>query len=189
MNVLTLSRQLGSQGDWIANTVAQSLGFSYMDHQIVNRAARRAGVPEVALAHIDELGLLGLRPSPQDHRAYISQVESVLLELASQGNVVIVGCGAQVVLANHPRTVHVQVVAPLDIRLGHLMKQEGIGEEAAMERLLASDRKRANYLKTNYGIDWLNQELYDLVINTKRIAPEAAVSCIFQLLQGDAPRK
>lgn len=187
MNVLTLSRQLGSQGDWIAVNVARSLGFAYMDHEIINRAARRAGVPELALAHIDEFGLLGLRPSPRDHRAYIGQVENVLRELANQGRVVIVGCGAQAVLADHALAVHVQIVAPLETRLLYLMKHEGIGEEAAMKRLLASDRKRANYLRANYGVDWLNPDLYDLVINTKRLAPEAAASAVLQLLQGDRP--
>jgi cytidylate kinase len=183
MNVLTLSRQLGSGGDWIAREVARRLGFAYRDHEIVNRAARQAGVPEVALAHLDELGFLGLRPSPQDHRAYLNQVETILHELADHGNVIIVGCGAQVVLKHHPEAVHVQVVAPFELRLSRLMASEGISEDAAINRLTASDKKRANYLKDNYGVNWLDPNLYDLLINTKRIACEDAAASITALLR------
>jgi len=184
MNLLTLSRQLGSEGDWIAREVARELGFCYMDHQIVNRAAREAHVPEVALAHLDELGFLGLRPSPQAHRAYLNRVESILLELAEHGNVVIVGCGGQVVLRNHPQAIHVQVVTPIELRLTRLMALERIPEDAAVNRLTASDKRRATYLKENYGVDWLDPTLYDLVINTRTITPESAAVGLLAILRG-----
>jgi CMP/dCMP kinase len=184
MNLLTLSRQLGSDGDQIAREVALNLGYCYMDHQLVNRAARRARVPEVALAHLDELGLLGLRPSPQDHRAYINAVESLVRELAEHGNAVIVGCGAQIVLRHHPQAIHVQVVAPFELRLQRLMASEKIPEDAAVNRLIASDRTRATYLKENYGVNWAGPELYDMVINTRTISPRQATDSLIALLQG-----
>ena len=183
MNVLTLSRQLGCRGDQIAKAVAQSLKWIYMDHEIINRAAREAGVPEVALAYIDELDLLGLRPSPQQHRAYLNRVETIIQELADAGTVVIVGCAGQVILANHPRALHVQIVAPFETRLVRLMEQEDIPEAAALERLLTSDRKRAGYLKRNYGVDWLDPNLYDVLLNTAKITHETAVSCITQFMR------
>jgi cytidylate kinase len=188
MNLLTLSRQLGSEGDWVAHEVARKLGLCYMDHQIVNRAAREARVPEVALAHLDELGFLGLRPSPQDHRAYLNAVESLLKELAEHGNVVIVGCGAQVVLRHHPQAVHVQIVAPFDVRLERLMAQESIPEDAAVNRLVASDRTRATYLRENYGVNWLDPELYDMMINTKTISPRRAADSLVTMLRGARTR-
>ena len=183
MHILTLSRQLGCGGDQIAKAVAQSLKWTYMDHAIVNRAAREAGAPEVALAHIDELGLLGLRPSPQQHRAYLNRIETLVRELASEGNVVIAGCAGQVILANHPQALHVQIVAPFEIRIVRLMEQDGISETAAMKRLLKSDKQRARYLKRNYGVDWLDPNLYDVLINTAKVTHETAVSCISQLMR------
>ena len=185
MSLLTLSRQLGSEGDWIAHEVARELGLCYMDHQIVNRAAREARVPEVALAHLDELGFLGLRPSPQAHRAYLNRVESILLELAERGNIVIVGCGGQIVLRHHPLAVHVQIVAPVDLRVTRLMAQEHIPEDAAVNRLVASDKRRATYLKENYGVDWLDPTLYDVIISTRAITPESAVVALLALLHGE----
>lgn len=154
-----------------------------MDHAIINRAAREAGVPEVALAQIDELGFLGITPSPEESRAYLNQVERVILELANKGRIVIVGCAGQKVLAKRYGVLHVQVVAPVDIRLARLMAQENISETAATERLMASDKRRGHYLKKHYGVGWLDPALYDLVINTAQIDPEDAVCCVVNLLR------
>ena len=183
MNVLALSRQLGCRGDEIAKSVARQLNWNYMDHQLINRAAREAKVPEVALAHIDELGFLGLKPSPQEQRAYLNQIEAIVRELARDGNVVIVGCAVQVILAQHPQTIHVQIIAPLEARVTALMIEKNISETAAMQRILTSDRKRATYLKQNYGVDWRDSSLYDLIINTTRVPPDAAVLCITELIR------
>ena len=183
MNVLTLSRQLGSGGNWIAREVARELGFSYRDHEIVNRAAREARVPEVALAHIDELGFLGLRPSPEDHRAYLDRVESILRELADHGHIVIVGCGGQVVLRNHPQAVHVQIIAPIETRVARLMQNEEIAEDAAINRLVASDKRRENYVKAHYAAHLADPNLYDIVIDTRKISPEVAAAAIIAALR------
>lgn len=188
MNVLTFSRQLGSEGDRIATAVAGSLKWAYMDHALINRAAREAGVPEVALAHIDELGFLGISPSPEEQRAYLNQVERIIHELADKGEVVIVGCAAQKVLADHPRALHVQVVAPFEVRLARLMAQEAIPESAAIERLLACDKRRAEYLKKHYGVNWLDPALYDLVVNTAKLDPNSVADCILALIHGVSSR-
>jgi len=184
MNVLTFSRQLGSEGDRIATSVAGALNWTYMDRALINRAARQAGVPEVALAHIDELGFFGISPSPEEQRAYLTQVESIIRELANKGEVVIVGCAAQKVLADYPRALHAQIVAPFDVRLARLMAQEGITESAATERLFACDKRRADYLKKHYGVNWLDPALYDLVINTAKLSPEAIINGIIAILRG-----
>ena len=53
MAVITLSRQLGSYGEEIAAKVAQALGLRLVDAETINRAAQRAGVPQMALAELE----------------------------------------------------------------------------------------------------------------------------------------
>jgi len=60
MTVITLSRQMGSHGEEIAVQVAQALGLRLIDADTINRAAQRAGVPEVALAELEQEGERGL---------------------------------------------------------------------------------------------------------------------------------
>jgi cytidylate kinase len=53
MTVITLSRQLGSHGEEIAIQVAQALNLRLIDAEAINRAAQKAGVPQIALAEME----------------------------------------------------------------------------------------------------------------------------------------
>lgn len=53
MTVITLSRQLGSHGEEIATQVAQALNLRLIDAEAINRAAQKAGVPQLALAELE----------------------------------------------------------------------------------------------------------------------------------------
>jgi cytidylate kinase len=53
MTVITLSRQLGSHGEEIATKVARALDLRLIDAETINRAAEKAGVPQVALAELE----------------------------------------------------------------------------------------------------------------------------------------
>jgi cytidylate kinase len=92
MTVITISRQLGSRGEEIAAGVAQALDLRLIDAATINRAAQKAGVPEMALAELEHEGerglasqmlkalrtmpstvLLGVLPGDEDELAYVEQ--------------------------------------------------------------------------------------------------------------------
>ena len=183
MAVITISRQYGSLGNIMANALGQRLGYRVVMRELINQAARSAGAHEVALAVIDELGLLGLSPSEEDYQAYIQAVKSVMQELADQGNVIIVGRGGQVVLAGRPDVLHVRTVAPLELRVARIAERHHISLPAARAQIKASDRQRRIFLKRFYNIDGNDPQLYDLVINTARMSAETACNLICAALQ------
>jgi len=183
---VTISRQLGSLGRDVAQTVAARLGYRLVWRELINQAAMRAGAPETALAMIDDLGLLGVRPSSQACQAYRDSVKQVLEELAAQGQVVILGRAGQVILHDAPRTFHVRIVAPLQVRGSRVASIENISIESALARIEASDRARRNYLKRCYHANWNDPELYHLIINTEHITVDTAATLICQALIGPA---
>ena len=183
MSALTISRQMGSQGDELAAQVAQRLGWRWVGRDIINQAALAAGVPQVALAEIDELGFFGLRPSARDRQLYQSQVERIIRDLADEGSVVIVGRGSQVVLGQRPDVLRVRVIAPLAGRIAGLQQQKLISAEAARAWLAASDKARARYLRRGYGVRVDDPALYHLVINTGLLDLTLAVNLVVHALQ------
>ncbi len=182
MATITISRQLGSMGREVARLVAEQLGYRLVWRDLINQAARRAGAPEVALAAIDELGLLNLTPSRQAREAYRQAVQQVIEELVAEGNVVILGRAGQVILRDRPGTLHVRLIAPVAIRAERIAHHHGIPIESALAQIEASDRYRRNYLKRFYSARWDDLDLYDLVINTGRMTPEVAAATICQAL-------
>lgn len=181
MGVITISRQLGSQGRVVATLVAQRMGYRFVWRDAINEAARRSSTPEVALATIDELDLLGLTPPPRARKAYSEAVKQVMDELAQQDNVVILGRAGQIVLRDFPHLLSVRIIAPFTLRAQRTATQQGISVEAARLQVEASDAHRREYLERFYAANWDDPTLYDLVINTARLTPLEAADVICQV--------
>ena len=166
MTVITISRQLGSLGISLGRLVATRLGYRLVHRELINEAARLVSSPDMALATIDELGLLGLEPDETQQRAYLKAVEGVVEELAQAGKVIIVGRAGQAILRDHPGVFHLRVVAPPKIRIQRIVEAHSISQKAAMAQIEDSDRYRSQYLQRNYHIDWDDPQLYHLIVNT-----------------------
>jgi cytidylate kinase len=184
MGAITISRQVNSRGDELARQVAEQLGWRWVARDLINQAALAAGAPQVALAEIDELGFLGLRPSAKEWRAYQGQVERIISDLADEGNVVIVGRGGQVVLRDRPDVLHVRVVAPLAKRTAWLQQEKNISAETAEARLVQSDKSRSRYLEQSYKVQVNDPTLYHVVINTGLLGLLQGVKLVTQAFWG-----
>lgn len=178
MAVITLSREMGSRGDDIARAVAARLGLRLVGRELINRAAKEAGAPEVALAEIDELGLLGVKPSAAALRLYQEKVAAVIHELAAHGDVLLVGRGGQMLLADRPDVLHVRIIAPRPMRLALVQERCRVPAEVAEARIDASDAARTGFLKRHFGVRGDEAYLYDLVINMVHMDVSAAVDLV-----------
>ncbi len=188
MAVVTLSRQLGTLGYETAEMLALHTGYRLVGRELINQAAKRAGAADVALAMIDELNLLGLKPAPEDMQSYLSAVKTVMEEMAARGDVIIVGRAGQVILSNWPGVLHLRMIAPLAIRVQRLAQRQRISPAAAQAQAETSDRYHKQYFKNFYHANWDAPEHYDLVINTAKLTAENATDMICMLLGKNAPR-
>jgi cytidylate kinase len=179
IRVVTISRQRGSLGMETGQRLAQLLGWRLAGRDLINQAARNCGLPEMALAVIDELGLLGVRPDAAAQDAYRQAVEGVMGELVGAGQVVIVGRGGQMALHGWPGALHARIIAPLEVRAARLTFRHNISMQAALAQAKASDRARSRYLRLHYQARIDDPNLYDLVINTARLDVEQAARVIF----------
>ncbi|HVN56423.1 MAG TPA: cytidylate kinase-like family protein [Anaerolineaceae bacterium] len=183
MCVITISRQYGSLGSITAQHVADRLNYTIVWRELINQAAMRAGAPDVALAEIDELNLLGVAPTVESLQAYIQAIHVVVMELAKKGNVVIVGRGSQVILREFHDVVRVLMIAPLALRAERIATRLSISLRAARAQVEASDRHRQHFLRRFYGVQWDDPALYDLVINTQHLTADDAVDLICRAAQ------
>ncbi len=187
MAVITISRQMGSLGRQVAEEIGRCLSYRVVWREVINEAASRAGVPEVALATIDELDFLGLRPSVNARKAYHEAVRDIMIELAEEGNVVIVGRAGQVILRGSPNVLHVRIYAPLDLRVERVTQRHNVSLEAARAQVLASDQARTRYLKRYYQSRWDDPHLYDLMINTEHLDKVTAAHIVCKALEQRHP--
>jgi CMP/dCMP kinase len=182
MAAITISRQLGSEGEAVAQAVAQRLGYRVLSQELINQAAQRAGTPKLALAFFDVLGLLDLQPTAEEVQAYQQALQQLMAEWAAEGQVIIVGRAGCLWLKAHPDVLHVRIVAPLPQRIERVAQQRAVSWQAAQAQVEATDRARQTYVQHHHQVDWNDPTLYDLVLNLGRITVEhaAALICLAQ---------
>lgn len=182
MAIITISRQIGSLGDQVAAITAETLNYRLVGRELINLAARHAGAPEMALAEIDELGLLGIRPTPKANQAYRLAVEQYIRELALIGDFVLVGRAGQVILHENPAAFHVRIVAPLHVRIQRITQRFSIDTRCAAAQVDAVDRHRKHYLRRYYRQELDNPDLYHLIVNTATMDAERASRIILNAI-------
>jgi len=101
---------------------------------------------------------------------YLKTMTSIIRELAARGDVVILGRGSQMILADMPRALHVLSVAPRDMRAHRLAEREEMGMEEAKRRTAESDRARCAFYKKFWRVEVEDPKLYDLTIETSRLS-------------------
>lgn len=198
MVVITISRELGSEGDKIADRLCQELGYRRVDKAILMQIAQEAGVDVEAveakergfakrarLISGDMTSLYRKQPTAFETRAdlddqtYEQVARKTLEQFAEQGNVIIVGRGGQMVLRDWSTAVHVHVYAPPEVRVERLRHRFNISEQEAKRRVAQSDEQKRQYIRHMYNnADWKNLKYYHLTINTGHIPPGVAVQTI-----------
>ena len=109
--------------------------------------------------------------------------QRVIEKLWKLDNVVIVGRGSQMILADRPNTLHVRVVAPVADRIEQVMDEQGIVYPLAEREVEAVDKQHAQYIKHHYDADWADTKHYDLVLNTGSMSDEQAEKVIIAAIR------
>ena len=197
--VITITRQYASGGSEVARLVAGDLGWDVIDNEFVDEVARRAGLPPDAVAQREERapGLLerlartlaagspemfiataGVPRVEPDEAAIVQLTERVIAEAAAQGRIVLVGRGAQAVLAQRPDALHVYVVAPKPWRMKHAVERLGVNPADVEKVVDETDRQRDHYVKTYYGRHRQDVVNYDMVVNTGKLGIDGAAALV-----------
>ena len=110
-------------------------------------------------------------------------MRSIMREAVIEGNAVVVGRGGHIELKDRVDLLKVRIIAPLDTRIARIRRENGIERTQAIKMLKQSDKERSKYVKHFFLVDCSNPELYDMVINTDRISPDAAARLIVQAMR------
>jgi cytidylate kinase len=203
MGVITISRELGSEGDKIADLLCDRLGYCRVDKAMLMGIAEDAGVDVDALLEAerqlsrkprlisgDLTSLYRKLPSAfekegvVDEATYARVLRETMERYAAGGEAVIVGRGAQMVLRNWPDALHVHLYAAVEVRARRLMGRFSISEADARQRIEISDEQKRQYIRyMHQNADWKSLKYYHLSINTGRISPPVAADIILQALE------
>jgi hypothetical protein len=190
--VVTISRLYGLAGRVFGLKLARTLGYDYLDKEILARLSDHLVQDEERLALYEETGYGPSRslvamltrkypgagddfPSPSD---YGKALHEIVRDVAARDRVIIVGRGSQAILAQTPGTVHLRLVGGEETLLAGLAsrrKYRDCTREELLRTLTRQNAARAAFVRTHFDIDPADPLHYDLVINFDRVSREEAL--------------
>lgn len=172
--VITIGRQYGSGGRFIAKKLAEKLNIGYYDNELLAKAATESGLSQSVIESYDEKKdgfFSGVVPSTFSvdlslgQKVFLSQFEAIK-KLADTQSCVIVGRCADYVLDGRKNVVNVFIDAPLDSRIDRVVKYYNVDPKKAKDTIIKMDKKRANYYNFYSDKKWGKADSYDLCINS-----------------------
>ena len=197
--VITVGRQLGSNGKIISKMLAEKLDCSFYDKNLIARAAKESGLSENLFESIDEKPtnslLYALVMGVQSGKGLYYQYNDVLngdnifklqsdiiKKIAADGSCVIVGRCADYILRDDPNLVKIFLYADQDTRAENLMKREGMSEKDAYAAINKADKRRSNYYNFYTNNTWGDVNNYNICLDTASLPPEKCVDILIDYI-------
>jgi len=113
-----------------------------------------------------------------DDKSFIEATTKVLKDLYQKGNVIIIGRGANIILADTPGVMHVGLIAPLEVRVKTLMDREHMTEDEAGVYVEQLETARVAYFQKFFKVSPNDPNLYHMMLNMDKMVPVIAADVI-----------
>ena len=183
MPVIALTQGMGSLAQDIAEQLAQELQLSTLQHEVAARVASKMHVSKSLISRLraGKAGTFERLTADREAMAIYSAEE--VLETAAAGNVVLRGWGATALLRPVPHVPCVRILRPFAKRVQWLMAELDTDDiDAAEAEIKRSDEANASRMREQFGVNWGDPVLFDLVLNTDRLSVDTCVQQIKALL-------
>lgn len=182
---ITVSRDPGSGGRPIAKIVSEKLNFTFYNQKLIDEIAKSAKARLDIMEDVDERQRTlmedvvhnVLNPEYISERRYIKHLCKVVLKLAQNGGVVLLGRGTNFITPNS-MGLHVRITAPYRVCVARAVKYEKMSYSKARQVIRKVAAERAGFVKQYFNKDIGNPKYYDLTINTTYLSLEDAADII-----------
>ena len=198
--IITVGRQYGSGGRYVARLLAEKLGIPFYDKELLAEVAKDSGICQDLLEEHDEKNtrnflfsvMSGTQPvgdagsmyldMPLNHRIFLAQFDTIR-RIASQGPSVIVGRCADYVLRDQENVLNVFIKADKEERIRRIVEYYGADPLKAEEQLKKADKQRASYYNYYATGSWGHIDNYDLCVDTGALGITGSVDLIAECVR------
>ena len=189
MAIIVISHEIGAGGPEIGQALGERLGYRCVGQDLIVDVARRYGLLEEKLSHLDEAKPSLFERFDAETRRYITVIQTALYEFAEHDNVILLGRGGQWLLRGIPHVLRVRLMAPFDLRVKRLAKKmagqmgEQTNQRTVHDMVRRDDMEKIGRMRYLYEVDIRDPALYDVVINTEKLPNDSAVEVIAALVR------
>lgn len=180
MPIITIYQGASGEGQELAQSVAEALGYRCVGREVLVEASRRYGIPEAKLNEIVEKGSHWWERLLQDLRPYRVALQAALCELANDGKLVYHGHLGHELLAGIGHVLKVLLSAPIEYRVEQIRARQGLTDMGARHYIEEVDKARSRRLMAMFGTDWRDPRRFDLVLNMGKMSRAGATRVIIE---------
>ncbi len=198
--VITIGRQLGSDGKVIGKALAEKLGYKFYDKELITRIAKENGMSESFFEELDEKPTnsllyslaMGVQSGYGIYYAHNDMLNSdslfrmqgeLIKTIAEEGPCVIVGRCADYVLRDNPYLIKLFLHASTENRIKRLMERNDMSEKEARSAINKADKRRSNYYNFYTNRTWGSVNNYNLCIDTWSLPKEDCVDFLYSYIK------
>ncbi|MBO7662637.1 MAG: cytidylate kinase-like family protein [Clostridia bacterium] len=195
--IVTIGRQYGSGGRYIASMLAERMEIPYYDKELLAEASKDSGISQQVLENYDEKYNKGLLFSlmsargdsgsmyldmPLNHRIFLAQFDTIR-RIAGEGPCILVGRCADYVLRDHDNVLNVFIRAPEEDRMERIIEYNHVDPMKAEEILKKTDRQRASYYNYYATGSWGDVNNYHLCLDSGVLGYNGCVEVILRAIE------
>lgn len=201
MPIVTISRQYGSGGSEVAERVALALGWQLYDNAVVDEVAARLGISPAEVSAREErmpslserlasalwlaapevMPTVGDAALPPSEERIVEVTGRVMQEAVQAGPAVIVGRGAQCLLATRSDAIHVFCYAPLEALAAYAVTNLDVKPDEARKTVVEMNARREEYVKRHWKREWRDLANYHLCVNTAWLGLDGAAELVTRM--------
>ncbi len=200
--VITISREAGCPAKKVAaklasrltelkSPIAKRIDWRWISKEILSESAKELGVDPTEIGYVfryEKRSFMDEILSSQSKKYYKSDrkirnaIAKVIRNIASEGNVIIVGRGGVAITRDIEKSFHVKLEAPLDWRVMRISERYCIPMDEALKYAHDIDRKRAQFRDYFHG-KGTDYSSFDVSFNCMTLSIEEIAESIIQILQ------
>lgn len=188
--LISLGREFGSGGHKIAQKIAERLGITYydkniLDHMFGENTELAAKMKKYDEKHANPLltrRVKGYSNSMED--ILVEQQFEFIREKAEAGeSFIIVGRCGETVLRDYRNHISIFVLGDLYDKVCHIQEWSNLNEKEALDEILRVDRIRKRYHNRHSDIKWGDSRGYDVCVNDTRLGIDGTTELLLSFIE------
>ena len=197
--ILTIGREYGSNGRLVGKKVAELLGVSFYDSELITMAAKQSGMSQSLLKDIDEKAANSLMYSlsvgagtfggftsafnmPLNDKLFLVQSD-IIKEIAEKENAVIVGRCSDYIRRENPDAVNIFIYSPYDRRKEVVAQRFNISLDEAAGIIVKKEKQRKSYYNYYTGKKWGLRSNYHLCVDSSVLGIDRTAGMIAEFVK------
>ena len=190
--IVTINREFGSGGRTIGKQVAQRMGVTCYDEELVTQIAKESGMSQSFIQSFSEeasatssflFTLNNWANNALSDQIYITQ-RKIIQDLAEQGPCVIVGRCADYFLKERTDCLNVFIHDNMEFKKDRIVRLYGEKADTPEKRILDKDKRRIAYYKYYTDRNWGQAANYHLCLDSSVLGVDRCTDLIYSLVEG-----